>query len=176
MNEAGKVIILKSKLEKMSGDYSWHIVRVSRKITVKLGIKGNTRRVVCTLNGSEPFQCGLMPDGKGAFFISLNKKLRDKLRVSDGEVINVALSKDESKYGLPMPVELAEVMHQDPDGDRLFHSLKPGNQRLVIRMVDAVTDINKRIHRALVTMEYLKKTNGKFVYDELQTAMRRPLA
>lgn len=168
-------VVVKAKHEKMSGDYAWHIVRIPRTIVVKLGIKGNTRRVVCTLNGSEAFQCGLMPDGNGEFFISLNKKLRDNLRVREGEVITVTLSKDESKYGLPMPEELAEVMHQDREGHKLFHALKPGNQRLVIRMVDAVTDIDKRIHRALVTMEYLKKTNGKFVYDELHTAMRRPL-
>ena len=168
-------VVVKTKLEKMSGDYAWHIVRVSRKIAVKLGIKGNTRRVVCTLNDSEPFQCGLMPDGNGEFFISLNKKLRDKLCVSDGEVITVALTKDESKYGLPMPEELDEVMRQDREGQNLFHALKPGNQRLVIRMIDAVTDVDKRIHRALVTMEYLKRTDGKFVYDELHTAMKRPL-
>jgi len=169
------VVILKARLEKLGGDYVWHIVRVPRKIAVRLGIRGNTRRVVCTLNDAESFQCGLMPDGNGEFFISLSKKLRDKLRVAEGDEIAVELRKDESKYGLPMPEELAEVMHQDSEGDRLFHALKPGNQRLVIRMIDAVTDIDKRIHRALVTMKYLKKTDGKFVYDELQTALKRPI-
>lgn len=164
---------LKGKIEILKGGYAWRVIRIPRTVLAKLGIKGNTRRVVCTLNSSVSFQCGLMPDGKGEFFITVNKKVRDQIGVADGDVVRVELTRDESKYGLPMPEELAEVLKQDEEGDRVFHALTPGNQRLVIRVVSAFADVDKRIHRALVTIDHLKRNDGKFVYDELHNAVNK---
>ena len=166
-------VTLKTKLEKLSGGYAWRILRIPRSVLAKLGIKGNTRRVVCTLDGKVSYQCGLMPDGNGEFFITVNKKLRDELGVTDGDLVRVELTKDESKYGLPMPDELAEVMRQDAEGDRMFHALTPGNQRLMIRVVSAFTDVDRRIHRALTLIEHLRKNDGRLVYDELHNTLKR---
>jgi uncharacterized protein YdeI (YjbR/CyaY-like superfamily) len=94
------------------------------------------------------------------------------LGVDDGDVIKVELKKDDSKYGLPMPEELLEVMRQDLAADKLFHGLTPGNQRLAIRLVDMSNDVDKRIHRSLMIIEYLKHTEGKFVYNEIAIALK----
>ena len=151
------------------------MLRIPREAVAPLKLKGNIRRVVCTLNGKETFNCSLFPS-KGNYFITLNKKLRDKLRLDVGTAVTVELVKDESKYGMPMPDEFAEVLRQDEDGDRFFNALTPGNQRLILKLIVQTNDVDRRIHRALLTMEHLKERNGKFDWHALNEAFKRPIA
>ncbi|HKX83855.1 MAG TPA: YdeI/OmpD-associated family protein [Pyrinomonadaceae bacterium] len=156
------------------GDPVWYIVRIPRAKVDHFDFKKNLRRVICTLNGTERFNYALMPS-KGDYFITLNKQRRKTLNLDIGDSVTLEIEKDESKYGMPMPEEFAEVLRQDPDGDKLFNDLSPGNQRLLLKLVVIVKDLDTRIHRALKAIEYLKRTNGKFVYDELYNAMKQPL-
>ena len=146
---------------------------IEKKIADKIPYTGKTKRVVCTINDDEPFQCALLPWGEG-FYIIVNKKRRDKLGIVFGDKVRVILEKDESKYGLPMPEELQEVLNQDPEGDRLFHALTAGKQRSVIYHVTNVKDVDRRIHTALVFVEHLKKNDGKIVSDRLLEELKRP--
>src|SRR5262245_45876961 len=123
----GKPVRFKSKLEVTDSSPPWHILRVPKAKVADFGFKGNLRRVVCTLNETETFNCALFPS-KGEFFITLNKKLRDKLGLEVGKNVTIELAKDESEFGMPMPEEFAEVMRQDTEGERLFNALSPGNQ------------------------------------------------
>ena len=133
--------------------------------------KGNLRRVICTLNGAETFNCSLFPT-KGDYFITLGKKLRDTLRLNVGDSVAMELYKDESKYGMPMPEEFAEVLKQDKEGDRLFKALLPGNQRLMLKLIVFVKDVDRRIARSLAGVELLKRSDGKFDYHAQHLAMR----
>jgi len=173
MKKQPEGIVFDSVLERMQGEYAWHIVLVSREVASPLGLTGNSRRVVCTLNDSDPFQCALFPIKAGGYFLTVSKKLRDRVGIKEGDKVRVSLAKDTSKYGLPMPKELLEVMRQDPDGSKLFHSLTPGNQRLSIRLINMTNEIDTRIYRSLMLIEYLKHTEGKFVYNEVNNALKR---
>ena len=133
-----------------------------------------SRRVVCTINDSESFQCALLPSD-GDFVIVVNKVKRDKLKIGEGDPITVELAKDDSKYGLPMPAEFKEVLNQDPGGNKVFHSLTPGKQRSILYLIGKVKDIDKRIHTALVVIEHLKKNEGKIIGDQLQIELKRPI-
>jgi hypothetical protein len=161
----------KSKLEVTDSDPPWHILRVPKAKVVSFGFKGNLRRVVCTLNGSETFNCSLFPS-KGDYFITVSKKLRDKLGLELGDSVLIELEKDTSKYGLPMPKEFAEVLRQDPEGERLFDALSPGNQRLMLKLIVFVKDVDKRIARSLAGVELLKRLDGKFDYHAQHLAMK----
>ena len=167
-------VTFKSKLEVTDSDPPWHIVRVPKSKVASFGFKGNLRRVVCTLNGTETFNCSLFPS-KGNYFITLNKKLREKLGVVVGGAITVELAPDLSKYGMPMPDEFAEVMRQDPDGATLFEALSPGNQKLLLKLIVMVKDIDKRIIRSFAALESLKACDGKFEYHIQNDAMRRAM-
>ena len=162
---------LKSKLEVTDSSPPWHILRVPKAKVADFGFKGNLRRVVCTLNGTETFNCSLFPS-KGDYFITLNKKLRDKLGLEIGTPVSMELARDESQFGMPMPEEFAEVMRQDSEGERLFNALSPGNQRLMLKLVVFVKDVDKRIIRSLVGLDVLKKCEGKFEYHLLHDAMQ----
>jgi bifunctional DNA-binding transcriptional regulator/antitoxin component of YhaV-PrlF toxin-antitoxin module len=152
----------------------WHFLIVSRDIERQMSFDGRLRRVVCSINGTEPFQCALLPSGD-KFYIIVNKAKRTVLGIAAGDEVHVELIRDESKYGLPMPAEFREVLNQDPDGDRLFHALTPGKQRSVLYHVGKVRDIDKRIHISLIFIEHLKNNEGKIVNKTLMEELKRPV-
>lgn len=163
---------LRSKLEITDSDPPWHILRVPKAKVVSFGFKGNLRRVICTLKGIETFNCSLFPSG-GDYFITVSKKLRDKLKIGIGDSVTIELAKDTSKFGMPMPQEFAEVLRQDPEGEILFNALSPGNQRLMLKLIVMVKGIDKRIARSLAGVELLKRSGGAFDYHAQHLAMRR---
>ncbi len=144
---------------------------VPKRIAAQL-IKGQDRRVICSLNGEAEYQCALLPHGNGSFVITVNKKLRDKLHLKPGTEVEVRLRKDESAYGLPMPEELREVLRQDSRADKLFHALTPGKQRTLLYIVGNVKDTDRRIMRAITIAEHLKSNDGTIRYKQLSEAMK----
>jgi len=168
-----KPVKFKAAIEKAPSDSGWHYIPVNAKVGAKFEKKDGTRRIICTINGTVTFQCALIPWGD-IFTIIVNKEKRDKLGITAGDKLDVLLEQDNSKYGLPMPEELKEVLDQDPEGDRLFHSLTAGKQRSILYFVGKVKDIDKRIHTALIFVEHLKRNQGKIVHDELTAELKRP--
>lgn len=171
MKTSVRSVRFKSKVEITDGTDVWHILRFPKARVISFGFKGNLRRVVCTLNGTETFNCSLFPS-RGDYFITLNKKLRDKLGIEVGDNVTIELEKDTSEFGMPMPAEFAEVLRQDPDGKRLFDALSPGNQRLMLKLIVFVKDVDRRIARALAGIELLKLSNGIFDYRAQHLAMK----
>src|SRR2546423_7578278 len=109
----------------------YHYLLVEKDWAAPLGFTGNIRRVVCTVNERVSFPCSLMGNAAGAYVISINKENRDKAGLNVGDSVTVKLVRDDSKYGLPMPPELREVLNQDPEGEKLFESMTNGRQRSV---------------------------------------------
>lgn len=174
MPKAIKRFTFKAKFTNAADQSSWHFLEIGHEIVDKFGFEGNSRRVMCSINGAEAFPCALMPWGD-VYFIMVNKQRRTGLGLTVGDIVSVVLEKDESKYGMPMPEELQEVLNQDPEGDKLFHTLTAGKQRSMMYFIGKVKDIDKRIHTALVFIEHLKKNSGKVIYEELQQELKRPM-
>lgn len=147
---------------------------MTKEIVAKFGFEGKFKRVVCTINGGEGFQCALLPSGD-MFYIIVNKKKRDALGIVAGDIVDVLLIKDESKYGLPMPEEFEEVLKQDLDGDRLFHALTAGKQRSILYLISKAKNIDLRIHYALLVVEHLKANDGKIIDQKLYEELKRPV-
>jgi len=164
---------LKCVLTKSPDGSGWHYIEIDKKVGRKFERNDGSRRIVCTINGAESFQCALNPWGE-VFAIIVNKEKRDRLGIVGGDKITVELRADDSKYGLPMPEELQEVLNQDSDGDRLFHSLTAGKQRSLLYMVGKIKDIDRRIHAALIVIEHLKKNDGKLIGEALYRELKRP--
>lgn len=150
--------------------WSYHI-KVPKAIAAHFLEMGD-KRVVCRLNDTMEFQCAIMPAGEGVYFININKKIRDQLKLKEGSKLVVHLEKDNSEYGLPFPEELKELLDQDKEGNKLFHALPPGKQRNLIYAVAQVKNADLRIHRAMVVIGHLKKNNGKINFRQLNQELR----
>ena len=153
----------------------YHYLRFPKDLLKHFGFKGNLRRVICTLNGAETFNTTVFPN-KETYLIALNKRLRDKLGITVGDIVQVELAKDESKYGFPMPEEFAEVLRQDPEGKAMFEALTPGNQRIMLQLVSYNKNVDKRIIRSLTGLALLKHNDGKFDYRVQHDGMRAACA
>ncbi|MBL4624584.1 MAG: DUF1905 domain-containing protein [Flavobacteriales bacterium] len=135
-------------------------------------IANNHKRVFCTINNEIEFQCALMPKGEGKYFININKERRKQLLASQFTELNIELKPDESEYGLPMPEELQELLYQDPDGDKIFQALTKGKQRTLLHLIGKPKNIETRLKKALIVVEYLKTVNGKLDFKELNQAFK----
>lgn len=119
-------------------------------------------RLLCTLNNSITFQCGIVALGNGCGYISLNQKRMKTLKVKDGDTVRVCLNTDPSKYGMEVPKELKELFRQDKEGKRRFDLLSPGKQRYILFYIGSVKSEQKRVERAVLLIGNLKKlSTGK---------------
>lgn len=162
-----------SKLENFNTRLWTYHVKVPNPIAQHFLGQGD-KRVICTLNDTYEFQCAIMPAGEGTYFININKKIRDQLKLKEGSKIKVFLEKDTSQFGLPFPEELQEVLAQDKEGNKYFHLLTPGKQRNIIYYVNQVKNTDLRIQRAMIMINHLKKNSGKInfrqLFDELKSS------
>lgn len=158
-------IELEAEIISLSGDV-WHYALFIPKNKVEPLLTGD-KRIICEFeNGLKTFSA-LLSDGKGDFFININKEVRKKLGATPGFRLNIKLSKDESKYGMPMPEELGELLDQDLDFHRVFHKLTPGKQRNLIYIVSKPKGADTRLRKALAICDYLKMVQGKLDFKEL---------
>lgn len=73
-----------------------------------------------------------------------------------GDRIKIQFTEDASRYGMPMPEELEEVLRQDEYGSMRFDKLTPGKKRNIIHFVNSVKSSSLRIERALKLINNLK--------------------
>jgi hypothetical protein len=130
------------------------------------------KRIVCRVNDALEWQCALLSNGNGAFVISINKKNRDKLKLKPGMPIQVALRKDDSEYGLPMPEEFEAILESDPEAKAHFDALTPGKKRSLLYIANNAKSSDRRIERGLVIAEHLVQQKGKIDGPILYEAIR----
>jgi hypothetical protein len=151
--------------------WSYHI-KVPPHVA-KTFLAAGDKRVVCTLNGQLKMQCAIMAAGDNTWFVNLNKKVRDQLKLKEGSKVNVVLVKDESEFGLPFPEELREWLEQDPEGKDHFYNLTPGKQRNIIYAVNQVKDTDLRIQRSMIMIDHLKNNDGKIDFKKLYAELKK---
>ncbi|HEV7701225.1 MAG TPA: YdeI/OmpD-associated family protein [Pyrinomonadaceae bacterium] len=160
-----------SRLELTDSKPAYHIIKFPKALLAEFNFKRNLRRVICSINGDAPYHCAVFP-AKSNYMITVNKETRDRLGLAVGDEVRLEFVRDESEFGMPMPEELAEVLRQDDEGERLFRALSPGNQRIMMKLIEYSKDEEKRIIRSLTGVELLKKNDGKFDYHLQNNGMR----
>ncbi len=160
-----------SIVENFHSDLWGHHILVPLDISAYINDQ-KIKRLICTINECETFQCALMPKGDGRYFINLNKERRNRLKLTEGQKVKISLEVDHSKYGLPMPIEMKELMQLDHEGDHYFHSLTAGKQRSLLYLVGKPKQSETRLQKAWVILEYLKTTQGRLDFKELNQAFK----
>lgn len=130
------------------------------------------KRFICTYNDKVSKHCAILSHGDGRYFVMLNKEECKKLGADIGSEVEVHLKADTSKYGMPMPDEMAELLRQDPDADTFFHSLSPGKQRSILFIVGKPKGSDTRLRKAIAICEYLKSVEGKLDFREMNQAIK----
>lgn len=168
------VKVFKGSVEKFeSGLWSYHII-VPNKIYDSLTKTGN-KRILCTINEHPYFHAGFMPNGKGQWFIKLNKEKMKNFQLTIGQTVSVKLEPDNSKYGMRLPEEFDAVLLQDINGAQYFEKLTPGKQRSLIYLIEKVKNTDKRISKSLTILNHLTANNGKLDFKALNEAFKNSI-
>jgi len=131
-----------------------------------------SKRVICTIDDELRFPCAIMPLGNGTHFIMLSKEKRKQLDLMIGTEISIILEKDNSEYGMPLPEEFEELLLMDDEANECFHKLTKGKQRSLLYLISKPKRSETRIKKAVVIAEYLKSTDGKLDFKELNQAFK----
>ncbi len=132
-------------------------LEIPASVVKKLGGFTAKVRLLCEVNKTVGFQCGLMALGDGKAYISISSKRMKEAGADYGDMVQVTLREDQSEYGAEMPEELDELFRQDAEGKRRFDLLTAGKKRYIINYVNTVKSPQLRIDRAFLLIHNLKK-------------------
>lgn len=135
-----------------------HHIVVPNSIAQKF-IDGTHRRVICTVNNQEIVRSGLIASESG-WFVLVNKEIRTKLGIEEGDKIHISIEKDTSEYGIDVPEELQVMLDQDVEAKKYFNDLSKSRQRSLIYIVAKVKNTESRINKALAIVHHLKEFRG----------------
>lgn len=156
----------KSKLIKINSSV-WNIaIRVPDEIAEAFS-KGEHKRMLATYNDAHTASCAFMAGAKEGHWLMINKEIRKKFRIDVGDEIHVTLKPDTSKYGMPLPPEMEELLLQDEIGNHYFHELTPGKQRSLLYIIGKPKGSETRLKKAVAIMEYIKAVKGKIDFKEM---------
>lgn len=165
------MVEIKTKVVRLAGNV-WDMAIVIPTDEVNSLDLNKDRRVLCTINGDYTYHCALMHKGDGNYFVNTNKEVRKKTGIELGSDVQVTITPDHSKYGMPLPEELQTAWELDEEGSSLFGTLSMGKQRSLIHIVGKLKSSQKRIEKSLVILEYLKSVNGNLDFKELNEAFK----
>ena len=76
------------------------------------------KRLVVTINDEIKIHRGMLSNGDGSYFVNINKEISKKLKLTVGDKLTVSITKDASKYGMPMPEEMDEILSFDDEASK----------------------------------------------------------
>lgn len=130
-------------------------------------IKGNEKRVFIEINELAYYQGSLASDGKGNYYVLVNKAHRKKANLEELKCAQICIYADHSKYGIALPEEMETLLEQDEEGSALFHKLTKGKQRSLMHQVSSTKAEQTRIMKAITILEHLKYNQGKLDFKSL---------
>ena len=135
-----------------------------------------TRRVNVHIGDLPVYQAKIAGNGKGGYFVPVNKERRAYLEEAYGKrrKLDVRLTPDTSKYGLPVPEAFALLLEDDPLARAYFDELPGGLQRRVLFGLAQPKRESTQLHRAVATLEYLVEVRGQLDLKELSARWRLP--
>ena len=149
--------------------WGYHIP-VNEEITKQFS-EGSFRRVVCTINDTITLHSALMPIDKGSYIL-INKQVRQKLGIEEGDKVELTLEKDTSEYGRPVPESFLVLLDQDEVGSKYFHELTPGKQRSLIYIIAKVKNLNSQLNKGLAILDHLSESKGQIDYKGLNEKIK----
>ncbi len=128
-----------------------------------------SKRIIVSVANLIDWHAAFISSGKGDYFIIVNKERVKALRQNDIDLskVEISLLPDESEYGMPMPVELAELLAMDSEANTYFHKLTPGKMRALMYIIAKPKRETTRLKKAIGILEYLKEVRGKLDFREL---------
>ncbi|TDO23644.1 YdeI/OmpD-associated family protein [Sediminibacterium goheungense] len=149
------------QLEKRKGGYYYFMVTAA---TANALTHQHKTRLICTIDKTLTFQCGLNHLGDGNFFIIISTKKVKELKKKIGDKIDITLQEDPNPLGVEIPEVLTALLDQDEDLKKKYDQFTMGKKRSVIHAITRLKDMDKQISMAL------KIINGQLIPGRKKTS------
>jgi len=160
----------KAPILKFEWDMWSYYLAVPKEIADQF-IDDKDRRVICTINNTQPMHSALMPKGD-IYSIYVKKDFMKKNGIEEGDEVTVKLEKDVSEYGMQVPESFLVLLEQDAEGALLFHELTKGKQRTLIHLVGKVKNVDSQLAKGLAIMHHLKESQGDLDFKRLNVLIK----
>ena len=166
------VKIFQTKLEKFEGRLYEQHVKVPEDV-VSFYKEKEVKRFIAQLNDGDQFPCAILSAGTDGKYLIVSNDLKRSNNLTIGDEIIVRIEPDNSKYGMSLPIELEELLSQEPDFELYFDKLTPGKQRALIFQVSKLKSERKRVEKSVIISRYLVEQQGKLDFRDLNEAFKR---
>jgi hypothetical protein len=153
----------------------WGVV-LPREASERLGTRRQVSAVVSV--AGIRFQTVLSPTGEGGHFLPIKKAVREKLGLSSGDSVEVAIHHRVSAPEVAVPQELVEAIAKSDTDRRAWESLTPAARRIASTWIGGargdevrgwrVTDVLRRARR------YFRGEGPFYPTKEDQAKLARP--
>jgi uncharacterized protein YdeI (YjbR/CyaY-like superfamily) len=143
-------------LERTGDRLNWTVIRVPLDVAKTWGTRGQLR-VKGTINGFA-FRSSLFPDGKGAHFMMVNKKMQAGAAVEPGLKAQFRIEPDTEPREVAPPKELLQVLSQSKRLSKFYDSFSYSYRRYMSMWVGEARHGETRMRRAEQLAERLMLT------------------
>ncbi|MEM1336415.1 MAG: DUF1905 domain-containing protein [Bacteroidota bacterium] len=140
-----------NQLEKRKGGYFY--LRVGAEIVAQFPRKRATR-MICTLDNTMSYRCGLNHLGDGNYFIIVASKYLEKLGKGLGDLIDYKIEEDPDPLGVAIPEVVTVFLDQEAEYNTIFNTLTDGKKRSLIYSIHKIRDIDRQVK---IIMAFLDK-------------------
>ncbi|MEM6515965.1 MAG: DUF1905 domain-containing protein [Bacteroidota bacterium] len=131
------------QLEKRKGGY--YYLKIDADIINQFSRKRATR-MICTVDGTISYRCGLNHLGDGNYFIILASKYLIQLQKELGDTVEFKIEEDPDQLGVEIPEVLTVFLDQEPELKEVFDKLTDGKKRSLIYGILKTKDIDKQVN------------------------------
>lgn len=119
--------VFESRLEAPIEGAGWTMMHAPPEVCAQLGTKARVA-VKGTINGFA-FRSSLFPNWDGSFHMMVNKTLRDGAGAQQGDLVRVALERDEAPRTVEVPAELRAALDRDAEASARFEKMSLSHKR-----------------------------------------------
>jgi uncharacterized protein YdeI (YjbR/CyaY-like superfamily) len=98
-----------------------------------------------TLNGA-PFRSSLSPYGR-IHYLGINRTLREQAGVQAGDLVEIALEKDDEPRQVSLPPDFAQALRENPAAQAAWDRLSYSHQREHVQAVEEAKKPETRMRR-----------------------------
>jgi bifunctional DNA-binding transcriptional regulator/antitoxin component of YhaV-PrlF toxin-antitoxin module len=142
-------------LEAWKSKSTYYLITFPYVVEEVFGTKSRVR-FTGTINGV-PVEQALMPGRSGFHYISMGGALRRKLKLREGDMVEVILKRDERPDDfVELPEALVAALELDENTKAKFDALTPGYKRSLSYWINSAKGIDTKVNRALEIVKRLE--------------------
>lgn len=125
---------------------SYYFLKIPVEVVEQFEKKRATR-LLCNVEDSFSYSCGLNHYGDGNYFLILAGRYIKKLKKELGDSISFEICEHPDPLGVEVPEVLEVLLEQDPDAKAIYDTLTDGRKRTLIISISRVKNIDLQIQK-----------------------------